>query len=206
MIIDEERRRERHGNTNSCIPVWIETLLQIPLPKFRKYCVWRILAPYLINVKHVKVTIRGEYTKTRQDRYVYLTSEMVQELSLWLDYKYRHHRSCYADKDGNYKSEHVTPVRKPDGLVFAIYNKSANSDLHTIYVNMAQSYANTLDRIGKGDREDNNNKCRKITFHSFRRFIKSTISDLGYSDYSEWFIGYSGSTYYRKREREGRYI
>jgi Primase X len=53
MIIDEERRRERHGNTNSCIPVWIETLLQIPLPKFRKYCVWRILAPYLINVKHL---------------------------------------------------------------------------------------------------------------------------------------------------------
>jgi integrase len=150
----------------------------------------------------VRVTIRAEYTKTRQDRYVYLTSEMVQQLSLWLDYKYRYHRSCYADKDGNYKSEYITPVRKPDGLIFAIYNKPANSDLHTIYVNMAQSYAKMLDRIGKGDREYNNNKRRKITLHSFRRFIKSTISDLGYSDYSEWFIGHSGSTYYRKTEKE----
>jgi integrase len=149
----------------------------------------------------VRVTIRGEYTKTKQDRYVYLTSEMVQQLNLWLDYKHRHHRSCYADKDGNYKSEYVTPVRKPDGLVFAIYNKSANSDLQTIYVNIAQSYANMLDRIGKGDREDDN-KRRKITFHSFRRFIKSTISDLGYADYSEWFIGHSGSTYYRKAEKD----
>jgi hypothetical protein len=38
--------------------------------------------------------------------------------------------------------------------------------------------------------------------HSFRRFVKSTISDLGYSDYSEWFIGHSVSTYYRKKESE----
>ena len=30
--------------------------------------------------------------------------------------------------------------------------------------------------------------------------MKSTISDLGYQDYSEWFIGHSGSTYYRKKE------
>jgi hypothetical protein len=35
-----------------------------------------------------------------------------------------------------------------------------------------------------------------------RRYVKSTISDLGYYDYSEWYIGHSGSTYYRKSERE----
>jgi hypothetical protein len=32
--------------------------------------------------------------------------------------------------------------------------------------------------------------------------VKSTISDLGFSDYSEWFIGHSGSTYYRKKDSE----
>src|ERR1041384_3653300 len=37
---------------------------------------------------------------------------------------------------------------------------------------------------------------------SFRRFVKTTISDLGYGDYSEWFIGHSGSTYWRKKESE----
>jgi len=62
--------------------------------------------------------------------------------------------------------------------------------------------AKTLDRIGKGDRKDYNERRRQITLHSFRRFVKSTISDLGYSDYSEWFIGHSGSTYYRKKESE----
>ena len=32
--------------------------------------------------------------------------------------------------------------------------------------------------------------------------MKTTISDLGYSDYSEWFIGHSGSTYWRKKESD----
>src|SRR5205823_14214704 len=40
------------------------------------------------------------------------------------------------------------------------------------------------------------------TFHSFRRFVKTTISDVGYSDFSEWFIGHSGSTYWRKKESD----
>ena len=31
---------------------WVERLLQIPLQEHRKYCIWRILAPYFINVKH----------------------------------------------------------------------------------------------------------------------------------------------------------
>ena len=30
---------------------WIELLLQIPLQDHRKFAIWRILAPYLINVK-----------------------------------------------------------------------------------------------------------------------------------------------------------
>jgi hypothetical protein len=32
--------------------------------------------------------------------------------------------------------------------------------------------------------------------------VKTTISDLGYSDYSEWFIGHSGSTYWTKKDSE----
>ena len=59
-----------------------------------------------------------------------------------------------------------------------------------------------LDRIGMGEREDGNETRREITLHSFRRFVKTTISDLGYADYSEWFIGHSGSTYWRKKDSE----
>ncbi len=42
----------------------------------------------------------------------------------------------------------------------------------------------------------------EITLHSFRRFVKTTISDLGYSDFSEYFIGHSGSAYWQKKDSE----
>ena len=56
--------------------------------------------------------------------------------------------------------------------------------------------------MGRSDREDGNEQRRQITLHSFRRFVKTTISDLGYADYSEYFIGHSGSTYWRKKDSE----
>ena len=57
--------------------------------------------------------------------------------------------------------------------------------------------------MNRGDRGDGSNgRRRQITIHSFRRFVNTTISDLGYGDYSEWFIGHSGSTYWRKKESE----
>jgi hypothetical protein len=56
--------------------------------------------------------------------------------------------------------------------------------------------------MGKGGKEDSNERRRQLTLHSFRRFVKTTISDLGYSDFSEWFIGHSGSTYWTKKDSE----
>jgi hypothetical protein len=32
--------------------------------------------------------------------------------------------------------------------------------------------------------------------------MKTTISDLGYADFSEYFIGHSGSTYWTKKDSE----
>ena len=52
------------------------------------------------------------------------------------------------------------------------------------------------------EREDSNQNRRQITLHSFRRFVKTTISDLGYFDFSEYFIGHMGSTYWRKKDSE----
>ena len=70
------------------------------------------------------------------------------------------------------------------------------------YYYIVTLFQKTIDRIGMGSREESNISRRKITLHSLRRFVKSTISDLGYSDYSEWFIGHSGSTYWTKKDHE----
>ena len=45
-----------------------------------------------------KLFVRGEYTKTRTDRFIFLTDEAAHQLKLWLDYKYRTRRICHKGK------------------------------------------------------------------------------------------------------------
>jgi hypothetical protein len=56
--IHKNRKPRRHSENNSKIR-WIETLLQIPLADHRKYALWRIVAPYLININ--KLTYDDAY-------------------------------------------------------------------------------------------------------------------------------------------------
>ena len=75
-----------------------------------------------------------------------------------------------------------------------------NPSIRWLYNQFAISFGKTLDRMGMGDREEvDHGRRRRITLHSMRRFVKSTISDLGYGDFSEFMIGHSSSTYYRVR-------
>ena len=148
--------------------------------------------------------VRGEYTKTRTDRTVFLTEEIAQQLASWLNYKHRTRRVCYKDKQtGKTITEIRTPEREDTDLIFAVYQNKEAPNPRILYFQFAKSFAKTLNSMGKGDREDGGSyRRREITLHSFRRFVKTTISDLGYGDYSEWFIGHSGSTYLRKKESE----
>jgi hypothetical protein len=86
--------------------------------------------------------------------------------------------------------------KKQTDLVFAVYQDVKMPDPLNLYGDLIRSFGKTLDRMDKGTREDGNERRRQITLHSFRRFVKTTISDLGYSDFSEYFIGHSGSTYW----------
>jgi hypothetical protein len=96
-----------------------------------------------------------------------------------------------------------TPDKKESDLVFALYQNTQAPVPMNLYIEFARSFGKTLDRMNRGAREEGSNgRRRQITLHSFRRFVKTTISDLGYSDYSEWFIGHSGSTYWRKKESD----
>ncbi|HJT85540.1 MAG TPA: tyrosine-type recombinase/integrase [Nitrososphaeraceae archaeon] len=159
-----------------------------------------------------KIILKGEFTKTKTDRSVFITQELKEQLIKWLDFKYRKRRICFKE-DGKSKTEYRTPVKNEDDLVFSIRKPYKNTNVlketylkrtqaQNNYCNMLPLFNKTLDRIGRGKREYGNEKRREITFHSFRSFVKSTISDLGHSDYSEWFIGHAGSTYWRKKDKE----
>jgi integrase len=162
-----------------------------------------------------RIMIKGEYTKTKVDRYIFLTNEMKEQLIKWQNFKYRKRRVCYKDpKTGKSIEEYRTPEDNPNDFVFSLrksyynFTKKRNENLlpnsrpQNNYNNMTVLFGKNLDRIGLGSREDGNEGRRNITLHSFRRFVKSTISDLGYADYSEWFIGHAGSEYWKRKDSE----
>jgi integrase len=151
-----------------------------------------------------RLFVRGEYTKTRTDRTIILTEEIKHQLNAWLNYKYRTRRVCYKNEQtGKTTTEIRTPEKKESDLIFSIYQNSETATLRSLYVELCTSFGKTLDRMNRGDREEGSNgRRRQITLHSFRRFVKTTISDLGFADFSEWFIGHSGSTYWSKKESE----
>ena len=55
LMNTEKRKQKRssvHMDQDNRIN-WIERLLQTPLQDYRKYCIWRILVPYLLNVRRL---------------------------------------------------------------------------------------------------------------------------------------------------------
>src|SRR5215469_6328948 len=60
-----------------------------------------------------RVFVRGEFTKTKIDRFIFLTQELTQQLKAWLHYKYRTRRVCYQDRqNGKTITEYRTPDKK----------------------------------------------------------------------------------------------
>lgn len=169
-----------------------------------------------LDLENRKVYIQGEHTKTRIDRWVFLTKELCESLLSWFEYKYRPRKRYY--RYDNTRKNYVklkepvvfTPARNDADFIFGLEfeNKRKHKkrpeepqSIKALYCHLISQFEKVLDRMGVGY-EDATKRRRKITLHSFRRYVKSTISDLGYSDFSEWFIGHAVSTYYRKSEKE----
>jgi hypothetical protein len=129
-----------------------------------------------------------------------LTKEMEQQLRAWIEYKHRARSINHYDPI-NKKSniEKITPKIKEDALIFASWHTQSN-DPTDIYPNILLTFDQILKRLGgKFAAYENSHKRRKkITFHSLRRFVRSTVANLGYSDFAEQIIlNHNGTTYYR---------
>jgi integrase len=80
------------------------------------------LKDFDISSEPAKLIIRGEYTKTKVDRYVFMTREINQQIKTWINYKYRKRRICYKDKEtGENITEYRIPEKKPNELIFSMY-------------------------------------------------------------------------------------
>jgi hypothetical protein len=86
---------------------------------------------------------------------------MVEQCKAWVDFKYRRRRitkvvnaaSSNDNANGKAISQWVEPNPSPDDLFFAMpRNRKRRSSLRGLYVHMSEKFANTLDRIGFGNR------------------------------------------------------
>ena len=64
-----------------------------------------------------RLFVRGEYTKTKSDRTIFLTQELDNQLSSWLVYRYRKRRICYLE-NGKTVTQYRTPNMKESDLYF----------------------------------------------------------------------------------------
>jgi integrase len=164
-----------------------------------------------IDFKNSKVNFRAEFTKTKVSRYSFMTSELSNFLHEWIETKYRERRLTSKNR----KDMYVKPLPKPDDLVFSsaftyerdILNKKDKKSMIAEYDLISNLYNALVIEFNKLVKQlkigyESGNKRHIYTFHSFRRYYRTLISDLVGQDFAEWSIGHAFSTYWRKGEKE----
>jgi hypothetical protein len=76
-LIDEKIEQGTHTNNKMALALtinssstiwWIEMLLQSPIDDYRKFAVWHILAPYLINIRECSADVASDVISNWLDR------------------------------------------------------------------------------------------------------------------------------------------
>jgi hypothetical protein len=170
------------------------------------------------STKPTKIHIRKEYAKTRVGRDIYISDEATKYLKDWICFKYHiASNNSYDDNTGNDNDNGSTIVlddhdndnnyyydqnlsydirkKNPDSLVFQVQLNNSHITPESIYMKLVIQFQQLLKVAGFAERKEGM-KRRKITLHSFRRFVKTTISDCAGKEYSEWFLGHAKSSYY----------
>ena len=124
-----------------------------------------------------------------QGTYTFLMKQLIH-LKQWLDWKYKN-----PDRERKFNQE---------DLVFTVYQSRKPRSL---YIKIWYEFERLLKIVHMDEKKEGGiNKRRKITLHSFRRFVKSVISNQVNQDYSEWFLGHNKTPYYTIKEGERRDI
>ena len=132
-----------------------------------------------------KISLLAKNTKTGVARYFFISDEATKYLKSWIDFKYR-------PRD---REEHNI-VRHETDYVFAVYN-TYDTALYGMYKTLNDEFNVILKSLKMDERKEGMIR-RRITFHSLRRFVKSTVSDYD-SNFSEWLLGHEHSTYWTKK-------
>ena len=121
---------------------------------------------------------------------MYISEEAPDNLKKWLDWKYKN-------------PDRIRKL-KPEDLVFTVYPSKNTLGLCT---KIWHEFDKLLKIVNMDEKKEGGiNNRKKITLHSFRRLVKTVISNQVGQDYSEWFLGHSKSPYWTLKEAGRRDI
>ncbi len=142
------------------------------------------------SVSPTRIRIRADHSKTRTERLIYISSEATLELQRWFDWKYKN-----PDKPRKFHNS---------DLVFTVYGTDTPRNL---YDKIWREFKKLLIIVKMDERkEEGVQKRGKVTIHSIRRFVYTTICDVADQAYAEYFLGHSKSVYHTKKEASKREI
>jgi integrase len=147
------------------------------------------------SVTPTRIHIREEYSKTRTSRDIYISEEATTYVKQFIERKY---------SVQGFGSTYAKRIRNEDDLLFQMQQRSKSTP-EGIYNKMMLQFQMLLKSIGLEERKDGMTR-RKITFHSFRRFVKTVIANNTSTDYSEWFLGHAKSPYFVQKELDKRML
>jgi integrase len=149
-----------------------------------------------VNLEKGTITFRGEITKTRVTRTRPMTAELIKQVKHWQAMKYRPHRTTVF---GN-KSMMVRPEKKEDDIMLAFWTMKRQPTPAFL----ADTLGNEFRELAAALNIPKKDGKYTVTFHRLRAYVFSVISGLGDTEFANWLIGHSNSTYYRRSEKDKR--
>ena len=142
-----------------------------------------------LSVNPTRIRIRADYSKTRTERFIYVSSEATMQLQRWNYWKYKN-----PDRPRKYHD---------NDLVFTLSDTDTPQNL---YDKVLQEFQKLLTIVNMDERKDGLHRRRKVTIHSIRRMVYTTICDVQDQAYAEYFLGHTKSVYHTKKEAAKREI
>ena len=151
------------------------------------------------DINPTRIHIRKEFNKTGRARDIYISNEATEELKKWIQYQDEWN---IRNKNRIKRGETTRKTFTEEDLIFT---DEKNTTPQMIYQKILVEFQRLLKTVNMDQRKESGVR-RKITLHSFRRWVKTVIATQTNTDYSEYFLGHSKSPYWTMKEPERRKI
>lgn len=148
------------------------------------------------TVRPTKIHVRKEFAKTRVSRDIWISDEATKYLQDWFIFKHGNDILTFGNSNntgGNKNGNRSNQLSQ--SLIFQVQLNNDHVTPKSLYLKILIQFQKLLEIAGFGERKEGMVR-RKITFHSFRRFVKTILSDNVGKEYSEWYLGHAKSGYY----------